>query len=88
MASPAQVANDMAAHAAWWSRRDAEICRACQDAARVIRAYLAGQAVDGRTYFGLHGRLTRLSSRNGLRGYPNFFRAQATLEALRREARR
>ncbi|MGK7660664.1 MULTISPECIES: hypothetical protein [unclassified Marinovum] len=61
MATPAQVANDMAAQAKFWEKRDKRIEAACHDAARVIRDYLNNNPVDGRTYGGLHRRLLDLS---------------------------
>ena len=87
MATPAQIANDMAAHAAWWNGRDSNVARACRDAARVLRMLLAGERVDGRTWGGLHHRLLTLARPGSeLRAYPDFDRARMTLEALRREA--
>lgn len=56
-ATPAQVANDLDAQAAYFLKRDADIARACRDAARLIRQHLAGEPVDGRTWGGLHTRL-------------------------------
>lgn len=91
MASPAEVANDMAAQAAFWARRDKDIARACDDAARVIRAFLAGERVDGRTYGGLRRRLLDLSSGRRWAHYgiiSSLDRARKTLETLREEVRR
>lgn len=88
MASPAEIANDMAAQAVYWSRRDGKIEAVCWDAARIIRAFLAGDLVDGRTFDGLHRRLLDLEAR-AARSYgwfPDFTRARNALEALRREA--
>ncbi|MBY6117386.1 hypothetical protein KUW09_24545 [Mameliella alba] len=90
MASPAEIANDMEAHAAYWARRDRDIERACRDAARTIRSFLAGDNVDGRTYGGLHRRLLNLGSGSPdriVKGYPNFERARDALHQLRAEAR-
>ena len=84
MASPAEIANDMAAQAAYWAKRDRRITNACLDAARVIRAFLSGERVDGRTYYGLHRRLLNLELRPS-RKIPNFTRARLALEALHRE---
>ncbi|WP_297772708.1 hypothetical protein [uncultured Roseovarius sp.] len=93
MATPAQIANDMAAHAAYWAKRDREIERVCRDAARVIRALMAGEPVDGRTYGGLHMRLLERERRRPdwhpdwhVQGYPDFDRARLCMERLRREA--
>lgn len=63
MATHAQIANDLAAQAAFWDRRDDDIARLCRDCARLIRAMLDGQTLDGRTYHGVHRRL--------LSGYQN-----------------
>lgn len=57
MASHAEIANDLAAQASFWTRRDDDVARLCRDSARLIRALLDGQAVDGRTYAGVHARL-------------------------------
>ncbi|MBP0483953.1 hypothetical protein J5474_15845 [Sagittula sp. M10.9X] len=73
----------MAAHGQYWDKRDRRIALACRQAASLIRAFLAGERVDGRTYGGLHARLLRLEARGAnLQGYPNFFRARETLSAL------
>lgn len=60
MATPAEVANDMAAQAAYWRGRDREIPRVCSDASRVLRKLLSGDEVDGRTVYGLTARLYKL----------------------------
>jgi hypothetical protein len=90
MASPAEIANDMSAQAAYWVRRDKKVGRACLDAARVIRAFLSDEQVDGRTYYGLHRRLLDLEARAARSSFrfPNFTRARNALEALHREAHR
>ncbi|KJS43546.1 MAG: hypothetical protein VR71_10135 [Roseovarius sp. BRH_c41] len=89
MATPAQIANDMAAHAKYWAGRDCNIERVCRDAAWVIRSMLEGPKVDGRTYGGVHRRLLRLEMGPGWRvkGYPDLVRARLCIERLRREAR-
>ena len=61
-ATPAQVANDLALQAAYLAKRDHDIAQLCRDSARVIRAMIGGQAVDGRT---LRGVMTRLQGYNG-----------------------
>jgi hypothetical protein len=72
MATPAQVANDMAAQAEFWKGRDANVERCCRDAARVIRALIAKSPVDGRTLYGLrlrletHARAARSYGRTGI----------------------
>jgi hypothetical protein len=89
MATPAQIANDMAAHAAFWAKRDVDIERLCRDLARVIRAYLAGEAVDGRTYYGIQRRCLAREGRERdfyVKGYPDFTRARCVMERLRAEA--
>jgi len=91
MATPAQVANDMIAQARYFQGRDKKIFRACIDAARVIRLYLDGQKVDGRTYGGLHHRLVDLEIGSRARHFgvqSNLTRARMTLEHLHREAAR
>lgn len=83
-ASPAQIANDMSMHAAFWAKRDRRIERACRDAARVIRSYLDGQAVDGRTFRGVWGRLLDLERPSTrVHGYPDFTRARLCLDDLK-----
>lgn len=57
MATHAQVANDLFAQGAYFGRSDRDIERLCSDAAHLIRSMLAGEAVDGRTYNGVHTRL-------------------------------
>ena len=89
MANPGEIANDMAAWARYWHRRDKKIEAACRDAARIIRAFLSNDRVDGRTYYGLHRRLLDLETRStGNLTFPNFTRARNALEALHREAQR
>ncbi|MFT6444506.1 MAG: hypothetical protein ACJA1J_000743 [Sulfitobacter pontiacus] len=86
MATPAEIANDMAAHADYWQKRERKTFEACNDAALVIRMFLAGQHVDGRTYYGLHRRLLDLTSRHSagrVAGAPNFDRALQILYQLR-----
>lgn len=62
-ATPAQIANDLEAQARFFAKRDDRVARACRDAARMIRQHLAGEAVDGRTWGGLHTRLMDLTGR-------------------------
>lgn len=86
MASPAQIANDLAAQATFWTRRDGDVARVCRDAARLIRAMLAGQPVDGRTYAGVQARLLSNGARYGRSNetiYWSLHRASETLMALR-----
>lgn len=87
MASPAEIANDMAAHATYWAKRDKRVFAACRDAERVIRAYLAGERVDGRTRAGVWRRLLQLEDNVGRwQAYPNFFRARNCISSLSSEA--
>ncbi len=89
MASPAEVANDMTAHAKYWQKRDNRIFAACHDSARLIRMHSDGKEIDGRTWGGLHRRLLDLTSNSTairLQGTPNFDRALQTLYALRSKA--
>ena len=89
-ATPAQVANDLAAQAKYWDGRDNHVSRACHQCARLIRAMLAGDPVDGRTYGGLHRRLLALEiswcGRNETI-WNSLRRGRLTLEALLRECR-
>lgn len=84
-ATPAEVANDLEAQGRYFHRRDDDVSRLCEDTARLIRALLAGQRVDGRTHAGLCARLANRSPR-----YPadsqigkSLDRAQRMLLALR-----
>lgn len=89
MATPAQIANDMAAHAQYWAKRDKNIEHLCRDAERVLRALIAGKQVDGRTFYGVERRLVdRARSLEDwtTRGYPDFDRARICMERLRAEA--
>jgi hypothetical protein len=63
MATPAQVANDLAAQAAWWGGRDEDLARTCRDTCRLIRALDAGEHVQGRSYQGVHARLAQMVHR-------------------------
>lgn len=88
MASPAEIGNDMAAHAIYWERRDRIIEGICRDAARMIRDLLAGKPVDGRRYGGLHRRLLNLEDSvrlKNLQGAPDLVRARLAIEGLRRK---
>lgn len=62
-ATPAQVANDLAAQTRYYDRRDDDLARACRDCARLIRAFIAGEKVDGRTYTGVHTRMLTMNGR-------------------------
>ncbi|MEM9764771.1 MAG: hypothetical protein AAF968_20080, partial [Pseudomonadota bacterium] len=83
MATPAEVANDMAAHATYWEKRDKKIAAACRDAARLMQTMLSGQYPDGRTFSGVYGRLLRLEHHSErYQAYPNFGRARQALALL------
>lgn len=88
MASPAEVANDLTAHANFYAGRDVQVERACRDTAQMIRKHLAGDQVDGRTWGGLHTRLLDLLSRYSSAGLPSIGfsldRGLQTLYELRR----
>lgn len=90
-ATPAQMANDLAAQAKYWDGRDDDVSRACHQCARLIRAMLTGDPVEGRTYGGLHGRLLDLEitwrERSDTTIWNSLTRGRLTLEALRRESR-
>lgn len=62
MASPAQVANDMEARAAFWAKRSRDVASVCRDAARVIRAYLFGPPPHPQAVRGVLTRLERLDA--------------------------
>ena len=90
-ATPAQVANDLAAQALWWGKRDADIARACDDGARLIRRLMAGESVDGRTLHGIKARmenLERLYEKRQVVNNPShsLWRGLQRIEELRRAA--
>lgn len=89
MATPAQIANDMSAHATYWQGRDKRTACACRDAAVMIRSYLNGANVDGRAYSGLFGRLLDLETRYRGEHYagigPALTRARLALAELKKE---
>ena len=65
-ATPAEVANDLEAQAAFFRKRDEDVSRLCRDSARLIREMLAGERIDGRTWGGVHRRLLdRCALRDG-----------------------
>lgn len=88
MASPAQVANDMAVRADYWRGRSADVQKACHNSATMIRNFLNGDPVSGQAYCGLERRLARLeaeisnwSNQTQIRGA--LTRARLTLAALK-----
>ena len=87
MATPAQVANDMVARAAFWRGRDKAIEGMCFDAARVIRLYLIGTVPDGRTVTGVLTRIYGLDRPGAPDIVAALNRAAATITQLRKEAR-
>ena len=86
MASCAEIANDMAAHAEYWQRRDTNVGRVCIDAAALIRLMLDDEQVDGHRYHGVWRRL--LDQERGyysgkVQGWPNFGRARSCIEMMK-----
>jgi hypothetical protein len=85
--TPAEIANDMSAHAAYWRGRDRKAEALCRDAAVLIRSMLAGRHVDGRTYHGVWRRLLdseRKYYAPKVQGWPKFGRARSAIEALKK----
>lgn len=83
-ATPAQVANDMRAHARLLQKSDQNLASLCRDAAKTLDDMLAGEKIDGRRWHGLHGRLLTFEGpRSGCYSW-NVTRARLALEALRR----
>lgn len=62
-ATPAQVANDLAAQATFFAKRDDGIVHLCRHSALLIRALIGGQAVDEGLYESVIFRLQRWNSR-------------------------
>lgn len=90
MATHAQIANDMAAHASYWDRRDKYMARACRDAATLLRVFLDGGSADGRTLAGCIFRLQKLAGNRSLdrvQAVPDFDRAVAALRSVRKHAK-
>ena len=63
-ATPAQVANDLSFQAQYFAKRDGDVASACRDCARLIRAFVAGERVDGRTYGGVYQRMLNMDFRH------------------------
>jgi hypothetical protein len=84
-ATPAEVANDLEAQAAFFVKRDDDVSRLCREAARLIRQMLAGEQIDGRTWGGVHRRLCdRIIGRDvGTQIGKSLSRGLDTLTALR-----
>lgn len=85
-ASPAQVANDMAAQAKYWSGRDMNIELACEAAHRVIRAFVEGKQPHGNAIRAALDRLQRHLSYSQLADQPvwkSMARAEATIRHFR-----
>ncbi len=85
MASPAQVANDMAARANFWWGRDKKVAAACRDAARVIRGYLGGPPPDGPTVSELLARIYDVDALGSVDTVHSLSRAANTIRDLRKE---
>ena len=62
-ATPAQVANDLAAQATFFAKRDDNIAGLCRDSLWLIRALTGRQAVDEGLYESVIFRLQRWNSR-------------------------
>ena len=84
MASAAEIANDMRAHARFWATREKRISALCMDAANVIEVLRRGDRLDGRTVAGLRKRLSAQAARGNVRvqGWPNFGRALRCVDGL------
>lgn len=92
-ATPAEVANDLWAQAAFFAKRDVDldvnIASLCRDSARLIRAMLAKEKLDTRVYGDVVSRLATHIARHG--GMPeretqiakSLRRALETLQTLR-----
>lgn len=85
-ATPAQVANDLMIQAQYFAKSDAQVSQACRDCARLIRAFLAGEKVDGRTYCGVETRMCamwqRYAKAPGTQIGKSVFRGLNTLQEL------
>lgn len=84
-ATPAEVANDLDAQAAYFRKSDEDVSRLCRACAGLIRDYLAGRAVDGRTFYGVHRRLCDRTIGRDCETQigKSLARGRQTLEALR-----
>lgn len=80
-ASPAQVANDLHAQAAFFDRREADLAQACRDCARAILTILHDGRIDGRAYTGVHTRMMNMEVR--YRGRPDTQIAKSISRGLR-----
>ena len=86
MATPAEIANDMAAHADYWYRRDKKTYALCRDACSLIRSMIDREEVDGRKYHGVWRRLLsneRKYYSSRVQGFPNFGRARSCIETMK-----
>lgn len=85
-ATPAQVANDLDAQAAFFDRRESDLAADCRDCACAIRAMLNDCKIDGRTYNGVDQRMMNMEAR--YRGRPDtqiaksISRGRSTLQQL------
>lgn len=90
-ATPAEVANDLAAQARFFVKCDDGLARLCKDGARLIRAMLAKERLDSRIYSDVVSRLATYIALHG--GMPeretqitkSLRRAIETLQTLRAE---
>ena len=88
MATPAEIANDMAAHAAYWQGRDRKVEGLCRDTNTLIRSMLDGEQIDGRLYHGVWRRLLdgeRKYYATRVQAWPDFGRARSCIETIKRE---
>jgi|GEM_PF-6084923 len=91
MASPAQVANDMAARADFWIGRDGAVRSACLRSALIIRQYLIPNPPDPRAVTEVLALIYTVSDYSAVIGLPDhraaLARAAETITQLRKEAR-
>lgn len=85
-ATPAQVANDLDAQARYFGKSDVEVARLCRDTARLIRQFIRGERVDGRTYFGCTQRLRNARYPVDSQIDKSLWRGRMVLEELHRVA--
>lgn len=58
-ATPAEVANDLAAQARFFVKRDDDIAKLCRDSARLIRSILVFELVDEQSFADVVTRLEK-----------------------------
>lgn len=91
MATPAQIANDMASRARFWDGRDGAVCSACRRSADVIRQFLGPSPPHPRAVTETLALIYRVYGYSVVIGMPDHHhalsRAADTIQQLRREAR-